>query len=244
MATLGLWEKKFANYSYTVEMKMNEIRCRGVLFDLDGVLVDSTPAVARVWAWWARQHGFDDPDEIVRLAHGKPSIASIRELLPHADHDAESREVERREIEDTDGVIPLPGTLELLQAIPPEKWAIVTSCTRRLADVRIAAAGLPKPKFMVTSTDITNGKPHPEPYLKGAQILGATGAECVVIEDAPAGIRAGKAAGAHVVALRTTAGDAELREAGADWIVQDCAELSVDPGKDGEEFLLLRRRTK
>ena len=244
MATLGLWEKKFANYSYTVEMKMNEIRCRGVLFDLDGVLVDSTPAVARVWAWWARQHGFDDPDEIVRLAHGKPSIASIRELLPHADHDAESREVERREIEDTEGVIPLPGTLELLQAIPPEKWAIVTSCTRRLADVRIAAAGLPKPKFMVTSTDITNGKPHPEPYLKGAQILGATGAECVVIEDAPAGIRAGKAAGAHVVALRTTAGDAELREAGADWIVQDCAELSVDPGKDGAEFLLLRRRTK
>ena len=244
MATLGLWEKKFANYSYTVEMKMNEIRCRGVLFDLDGVLVDSTPAVARVWAWWARQHGFHNPDEIVRLAHGKPSIASIRELLPHADHDAESREVERREIEDTEGVIPLPGTLELLQAIPREKWTIVTSCTRRLADVRIAAAGLPKPKFMVTSTDITNGKPHPEPYLKGAQILGATGAECVVIEDAPAGIRAGRAAGAHVVALRTTAGDAELREAGADWIVQDCAELSVDPGKDGEEFLLLRRRTK
>lgn len=222
----------------------DEIRCRGVLFDLDGVLVDSTPAVARVWTWWARRHGFPDPDEIVRLAHGRPSIDSIRELLPHADHDAESREVERREIEDTDGVIPLPGTLELLQAIPPEKWAIVTSCTRRLAEVRIAAAGLPKPKHMVTSTDITNGKPHPEPYLKGAQILGATGAECVVIEDAPAGIRAGKAAGAHVVALRTTAGDEELREAGADWIVDDCAELSVNPVSESEAFLLLRRRTK
>jgi mannitol-1-/sugar-/sorbitol-6-phosphatase len=223
---------------------MNEIRCRGVLFDLDGVLVDSTPAVARVWAWWARQHRFDDPDEVVRQAHGKPSIATIRELLPHADHDAENREVERREIEDTDGVIPLPGTLALLQSIPPEKWAIVTSCTRRLAEVRIAAAGLPKPIYMVTSTDITNGKPHPEPYLKGAKILSAAGADCVVIEDAPAGIRAGKAAGAHVVALRTTAGDAELREAGADWIVNDCAELSVDPVSDGEAFLLLRRRTK
>ena len=242
MARLGPLEKKFANYSYTVEM--NEIRCRGVLFDLDGVLVDSTPAVARVWAWWARAHGFDDPDEIIRQAHGKPSIATIRELLPHADHDAESREVERHEIEDTDGVIPLPGTLELLQAIPLEKWAIVTSCTRRLAEVRIAAAGLPKPKHMVTSNDITNGKPHPEPYLKGAQVLGATGAECVVIEDAPAGIRAGKAAGARVIALRTTASDVELREAGADWIVSDCADLSVDSGKDGEEFLLLRRRTK
>jgi sugar-phosphatase len=215
-----------------------------VLFDLDGVLVDSTPAVARVWAWWAREHGFPDPDEIVRLAHGRPSIATIRELLPHADHDAENREVERREIEDTDGVIPLPGTLELFQAIPPEKRAIVTSCTRRLAEVRIAAAGLPKPKYMITSTDITNGKPHPEPYLKGAKILGATAADCVVIEDAPAGIRAGKAAGAQVVAVRTTASDTELHEAGTDWIVKDCSELSVDPGKDSKGFLLLRRRTK
>ena len=224
-------------------MNSNSIRCRGVLFDLDGVLVDSTPAVARVWAWWARQHGFDE-DKTVREAHGKPSIATIRELLPHADHDAENREVERREIEDTDGVIPLPGALELLQAIPPEKWVIVTSCTRRLAEVRIAAAGLPKPKYMVTSTDVKNGKPDPEPYVKGAQILGVAAAECVVIEDAPAGIRAGKTAGAHVVALRTTASDVELREAGADWIVNDCAELSLDPGKAGEEFLLLRRRTK
>lgn len=222
----------------------DEIRCRGVLFDLDGVLVDSTPAVARVWAWWAREHGFPDPDEIVRIAHGRPSITTIRELLPRANHDAENREVERREIEDTDGVIPLPGAVELLNSIPAERWAIVTSCTRRLAEVRIGAAGLPKPKQMITANDIENGKPDPEPYLKGAQILGAAGNECVVIEDAPAGIRAGKAAGAHVIALRTTASDDELREAGADWIVKDCAELSIDPANDSEAFLLLRRRTK
>lgn len=222
----------------------DEIRCRGVLFDLDGVLVDSTPAVARVWSWWAREHGFTDPDEIVRIAHGRPSITTIRELLPNASHEDENKEVERREIEDTDGVIPLPGAVELLRNIPLQKWAIVTSCTRRLAEVRIAAAGLPKPKQMVTSNDIRLGKPNPEPYLKGARILGATGADCVVIEDAPAGIRAGKAAGAHVVALRTTAGDEELQEAGADWIVDDCAGLSVDPLNDSEAFLLLRRRTK
>ena len=225
------------------KVRVNSFRCRGVLFDLDGVLVDSTPAVARVWAWWARQHGFD-ADKVVREAHGKPSIATIRELLPNADQAAENREVERREIEDVEGVIPLPGAVELLRALPPEKWTIVTSCTRQLAEVRIGAAGLPKPKLMVTSNDIRHGKPHPEPYLKGAQILGAAGAECVVIEDAPAGIRAGKAAGAHVVALRTTAGDEELREAGADWIVNDCAELSVDSADDSEAFLLLRRRTK
>jgi len=222
---------------------MNSVRFRGLLFDLDGVLVDSTPAVARVWAWWARQHGFD-PDETVRQAHGRPSISTIRELLPNVNHEVENKELERREIEDVEDVIPLPGAVELLQAIPPEKWAIVTSCTRRLAEVRIAAAGLPKPKQMITSNDIRHGKPNPEPYLKGAQILGATGTDCVVIEDAPAGIRAGKAAGAHVVALRTTAGDAELRKAGADWIVDDCAGLSLDPPNDSEAFLLLRRRTK
>ncbi len=222
---------------------MKTIQCRGVLFDLDGVLVDSTPAVARVWAGWAREHGFD-PDEVVRSAHGKPSIATIRELLPHADYEAENREVERREIADTDGVIPLPGALELLRAIPREKWAIVTSCTRPLAGVRIEAAGLPKPKYLVTSTDVVRGKPDPEPYLKGAEMLGLSAVDCVVLEDAPAGIRAGKASGARVVALRTTASDAELQQAGADWIVDDCAKLSVDSVDHGEAILLLSRRTK
>src|SRR5258708_15280921 len=150
---------------------MASIRCRGVLFDLDGVLVDSTPAVERVWASWASEHGFN-PDEVVKKAHGRPSIATIRELLPHADHAAEDREVERREITDVDGVIPLPGAMEFLKALPLERWAIVTSCTRPLAHVRIAAAGLPKPRHLVTSTDVKHGKPDPEPYLKGAQLLG------------------------------------------------------------------------
>jgi sugar-phosphatase len=222
---------------------MNPIRCRGVLFDLDGVLVDSTPAVARVWAWWAHQHGFD-PDGVVRQAHGRPSIATIRELLPLGDHEAENREVEQREIADVEGVVPLPGAMDLLRALPAERWAMVTSCTRELAAVRITAAGLPKPKYLVTSSDVQNGKPAPEPYLKGAQILGLPARECVVLEDAPAGILAGKAAGARVLALRTTAPEAELREAGADWIVDDCAELLVEPIAGGAEFLHLHLRTK
>jgi mannitol-1-/sugar-/sorbitol-6-phosphatase len=222
---------------------MISIRCRGVLFDLDGVLVDSTPAVARVWAWWARKHGFDQ-DKTVREAHGKPSIATIRELLPNANHEAENREVERREIADVEGVIPLPGAIELLRAIPAERRAIVTSCTRPLAGVRIKAAGLPEPKYIVTSSDVRNGKPDPEPYLKGAQILGVSAKDCIVLEDAPAGILSGKAAGMRVVALRTTASDAELREAGADWIVDDCSELFVDSVDHAEAFLTLSRRTK
>src|SRR2546421_1823163 len=222
---------------------MTSIHCRGVLFDLDGVLVDSTPAVARLWAWWAREHGFE-PDEVVKKAHGRPSFTTIRELLPNADHAAENREVERREIADVEGVVPLPGAMELLQALPLDRWAIVTSCTRALAAVRIGAAGLPKPKQMVTSTDVQHGKPDPEPYQKGAQILGVPAADCLVVEDAPAGIRAGKAAGARVLALRTTASDAELQQAGADWIVDDCAELFLDSSAAGEKCLLIGRRTK
>ncbi len=219
---------------------MITIRCRGLLFDLDGVLVDSTPAVARVWAGWAREHGFD-PDEVVKKAHGRPSLTTIRELLPRADHDAEDREVERREIADVDGVVPLPGAMELLQALPLDRWAIVTSCTRPLARVRINAAGLPKPRHLVTSTDVKNGKPDPEPYLKGAQILSVPASECIVFEDAPAGIRAGKAAGARVLALRTTASDAELLQAGADWIVDNCAALTLDSAQTGEELFLIAR---
>ncbi len=236
-----VFAKRFTGSDYHGEMI--PIQCRGLLFDLDGVLVDSTPAVARAWAWWARGHGFD-PDEIVKKAHGRPSITTIHELLPNADHAAEDREMERREIADIDGVIPLPGAVELLQALPPERWAIVTSCTRPLAIVRIGAAGLPKPRHLVTSTDVKNGKPNPEPYLRGAQILGVPASECIVIEDAPAGIRAGKAAGARVLALRTTASDAELQQAGADWIADDCAELFLDSSAAGEEFLLIGRRTK
>ena len=214
-----------------------------MLFDLDGVLVDSTPAVARVWAGWAREHGFE-PDEVVKKAHGRPSIATIRELLPNADHAEEDREVERREIADVEGVVPLPGAKELLRALPLERWAIVTSCTRALAHVRIAAAGLPKPKHLVTASDVRHGKPDPAPYLKGAQMLGVPAGDCLVVEDAPAGIRAGKAARARVLALRTTASEAELQQAGADWIAHDCAELFLDSSAAGEEFLHISRRTK
>jgi len=221
-----------------------KIQCRGVLFDLDGVLVDSTPAVSRVWAKWAAKHGFI-ADDVVRQAHGRPSIATIRDLLPHADHDAENREVERGEIEDVEGVIPLPGALELLQAIPQDRWAIATSCTRRLAEVRIRAAGLPLPKHMITSTDVQRGKPDPEPYVKAAKILGLAPADCMVVEDAPAGIRSGKASGARVLALRTTAPDAELTQSGAAWIANDLASVHLaSTNGDGSLNLLVKDRNR
>ncbi len=203
-----------------------EIACAAILFDMDGVLIDSTPAVARVWSQWARERGFD-PEKVVRLAHGRPSISTIRDLLPHADHETENREVERREIADLEGVIPLPGAQRLLASLGAERYAIVTSSTRKLAEARLHAAGLPMPKFLVTSSDIVNGKPHPEPYLKAAAKLGADPRECIVVEDVPSGIRSGKAAGARVIAFPTTVKAEELRAAGADWIVENCEAVSL-----------------
>jgi mannitol-1-/sugar-/sorbitol-6-phosphatase len=205
---------------------MTQIRCSALLFDMDGVLIDSTPAVARVWRGWALAHGFD-PDEVVARAHGRPSISTVRDYLPHADHEAENRIVERMEIEDLAGVVPLPGSRELLQGLPSDRWTIVTSSTRSLAEVRLRAAGLSIPKSLVTSSDVTQGKPDPEPYLKAASVLGFSPADCVVVEDVPAGIRAGKSAGARVIAFRTTCKAPDLQAAGADWVLKDCSEISV-----------------
>ncbi len=205
---------------------MVTIRCSALLFDMDGVLIDSTPAVGRVWHRWAVEHGLD-PETVVRMAHGRPSRATIRELLPNADIDREDREVERKEMDDLDGVVLLPGARQLLNILPPERWAIATSCTRRLAEVRLRAAGLPMPKTLITSSDVKIGKPDPEPYLKAAAKLGFAASDCIVVEDAPAGVRAGKAAGARVIAFLTTMIRRDLDDAGADWIVQNCADIAA-----------------
>ena len=202
------------------------IQCRGVLFDLDGVLVDSTPAVARVWSQWAREHGMD-PEETVRKAHGRPSIATVRELLPEADAEEEDEKIEHRELNDMEGMVALPGAVDLLSVLPEDRWGVVTSGTRSLASKRLHTAGLPVPKHFVTASDIRLGKPDPEPYLIGVENLEFPAADCVVVEDAPAGVRSGRAAGARVIALRTTAGDDELKEAGANWIVDDLSKVLV-----------------
>jgi mannitol-1-/sugar-/sorbitol-6-phosphatase len=203
-----------------------EVQTRGILFDLDGVLVDSTPAVARCWARWAVQFGFD-ADKVVHQAHGRPSIVTLRELIPNGDYEEENRKMEQWEIEDTDGVVPLPGVLDLLHALPPQQWAIVTSCTRPLAEVRIRVAGLPRPKQIVTSFDV--------------QLLALAPADCVVVEDAPAGIRSGRAAGSRVLALRTTEADQLLTSAGATWIVDDLSKTSLGAIEAGSPLKLSLR---
>jgi len=226
--------------SFTMEPShflMTEVHCDAILFDMDGVLIDSTQAVARVWRQWALEHGFN-PEEAVERAHGRPSLASVREYLPNSDHEAENREVERREMSDLEGVIPLPGSVALLNALPLDRWTIATSCTRRLAEVRLQAAGLPTPKRMITSSDVTNGKPDPEPYLKAAALLGFDPKKCVVVEDAPAGVRAGRSAGARVIGFPTIVGPDELRDAGANWTVRNCAAIPAKPNNSSLTLIL------
>jgi sugar-phosphatase len=205
---------------------LGAIQSSALLFDLDGVLIDSTPAVQRVWSKWAMEHGLD-PIAVVAHAHGRPSLSTVRHFLPVADHELENHEVERREIEDTEGIIVLPGAMKLLTSLPSDRWTIATSCTRRLAEARLRAAGLPIPPSIITASDVTRGKPDPEPFLKAAAKLGFLPSDCVVCEDAPAGVLSGKGAGARVVALLTTFTEPELCAAGADFVVNSCSDISV-----------------
>jgi sugar-phosphatase len=184
-----------------------------VLSDLDGVLVDSGAAVERIWREWAVEHGLD-PDEIGRASHGVPSRQVIERVAPHLGV-AEAVRVDGLHA-DVDATA-LPGALELLTELP--RLAVVTSGTRPLAAARFAAAGLPEPRVLVTADDVERGKPHPDPYLAAAAALGAEPAQCIVIEDAPAGVAAGRAAGMTVWAVPTTHTPAEL--AGADLVAAD-----------------------
>jgi sugar-phosphatase len=191
---------------------MATFRCAAILFDLDGVLVDSTRSVERQWRIWAREKGIDE-EKVIAVAHGVRAVEVIRTVAPHLDAEAEVRELESREADDRDGVAVMPGAVELVRAIPEGRWGVVTSGTRHLASERLRLAGIPDPKILITADDVVNGKPHPEPYLKGAEQLGVNPAECVVIEDAPAGIRSAHAGGMRVIALTSTYPASALSEA-------------------------------
>ncbi len=199
--------------------------CKAFLFDLDGVLVDSTPSVARIWKEWALDHDLD-PEPVVAHAHGRRSIETIRQFAPGLDAEEENRNVENMEITDKDGIVAIPGAVEFLRWLPLNRFSIVTSATRPLARARLQYAGFPWPQNAVTAEDVVNGKPHPDPYLKGAALLNVGPADCVVFEDTPAGIQAGKSAGMRVVAFTTTRPAEELKA--ADAIVSSFNGLKVE----------------
>jgi len=191
---------------------MSIVECSAILFDLDGVLVNSIASVERQWRKFAQRHKLD-PEHVIRTAHGHRTVETVHILLPHLDATAEAAIVERNEIADTEGLVAIEGAGELLASLPRDRWAVVTSGTRALATRRLAAAGLPQPPHMVPADEVTRGKPDPEPYLKGAQLVRVDPTLCVVFEDAPSGIRAAKAAGMRVFGVPGTYEASALHEA-------------------------------
>jgi sugar-phosphatase len=198
---------------------------KAILFDMDGVLINSAPAVERVWNIWASSHGLN-PVSVVNQAHGRRSIETIRAVAPELDAEKENIVVEQMEIDDREGVTALPGAAGLLQSLPADRFALVTSATRPLAVARMGYAALPVPANLVTADDVVDGKPSPEPYLKGAALLGFAAGDCLVFEDTPAGIAAGQAAGMRVVALQTTYPMERLHA--AETVVASLAHVSAE----------------
>ena len=215
---------------------MSELICvetKGILFDMDGVLVSSIGSVVRCWRRWAKMYEIPDADTY-EVPHGMRAIDIVKSLRPDIDPEEGLRVIEDMEIEDTADLIVLPGVKKLLESLPVERWAIVTSATKRLMLGRLKVAGLPVPERIISGDMVERGKPDPEPYRRGAALLGFRADECIVVEDAPSGVGAGKAAGCRVLGVLGTHMDEELKE--ADWIVESLEEMMVTVGSDGLEL--------
>ncbi len=199
--------------------------------------MDSTRAVDREWREWARRKGVDG-NAVMAIAHGVRTIEVIRRVAPHLDADAEAWEIENEEANDQQGVCVMPGAAALVHSIPEGRWGVVTSGTRLLASARLRFCGLPVPKVLVTADDVSHGKPHPEPYLKGAELLGFKTADCLVVEDAPAGIQSARAGGFKVVGITSTYPASKLSE--ADAVVAGLEQIQVRSNGAGKLAVEIR----
>ena len=215
------------------------MKCKGFLFDLDGTLVDSLPVVERAWSNWAKSRDLD-PAVVLDFIHGKQAITSLRHFMPGETEEAiqqQFRLLERTEAEDTNGISALPGAVALLQRLDQLSvpWAIVTSGSVPVAHARHAAGELATPEIFITAELVAKGKPNPDPYLLGAQQLGLKPEECVVVEDAPAGVLSGLAAGCKVIAVNAPDDTPGLDK--VDLVLKSLAVLQVEAGQD-DEFLI------
>jgi len=204
-----------------------EIEVSGLLFDMDGVLVSSIGSVLRSWRRWARHYGLPNPDKI-EIPHGVRAIDIMKQLKPDIDTVEGLKLIEDIEIGDVGDLEVLAGVKKLLESLPAHRWAIVTSATRRLLLGRLKAAGLPVPDRIISGDQVKRGKPDPEPYRRGAELLGVQPQDCLVFEDAPSGVRAGIAAGCRVLGVLGTHTAEELREAGAHWIVNSLTNVRTE----------------
>ena len=203
---------------------------RAILFDMDGVLISSVAADERSWLRWARLHGIEDTFSI-HSTHGRRTVDTIRATRPDLDLATELRRMEDFDAEDTTGTLLYPGVRELVAGLAPTQWSIVTSASERILRHRLGVFGLTLPPLVVTAESVTRGKPDPEPYRLGAAQLGLAPADCLVLEDAPSGIRSARAAGCRVLAVASSHQPSELHE--ADWILRSLVDLALTPASDG-----------
>lgn len=206
------------------------VATKGLLFDMDGVLLSSIGSVVRCWRKWAMHYGLPNAEQF-EFPHGMRAIEIVRTLTPQIDSAEALRLIEDLELEDTADLKVLPGVRSLLASLPPERWSIVTSATRRLLLGRLKVAELPEPERIIAGDDVVEGKPSPEPYRKGAELLGLSPEDCVVVEDAPAGIASGIAAGCRVLAVLGTHAPEELSQ--AHWIVPSLENMRVQANANG-----------
>lgn len=216
--------------SSSVSASPVQIHCQGILFDMDGILISSLGSVERSWNKWSRMRGID-PEYAISIAHGCRAIETIVKLRPDLDSEAELKIIEDIEVADNEGLAVLPGVLELLRALPHDRWTVVTSATERLARVRLAAGGISVPERLVTANHVTHGKPHPEPFRAGAALLGFPSEACVVFEDSASGAQAGRAAGCTVIAT-TFSHPIESLDA-AHYLLRDVTSVNVETTRDG-----------
>lgn len=201
-----------------------EIEVSGLLFDMDGVLISSIGSVLRSWRRWARHYGLPNADKL-EIPHGVRAVDIMKQLRPDIDTAEGLKLIEDIEMADIADLEVLEGVRALLENLPAHRWAIVTSATRRLLLGRLKAAGLPIPDRIISGDQVKRGKPDPEPYCRGAELLGVQPENCLVFEDAPSGVRAGIAAGCRVLGVLGTNTAEELREAGAHWIVRSLTKV-------------------
>jgi sugar-phosphatase len=187
-------------------------RVSAIVFDIDGVLVDSAADVERAWRRWAAELNVAAAD-VLAVAHGRPAREIVRMFAPHLNAEQEAMRVSRRQARAARGLSAFPGAVDCVAIARNGPWAVVTSCGRNLAIRRLVTAGLPLPRVLITADDVVFGKPDPEPYQRACRALAVPPAECVVVEDTPAGIRAAKGAGMTVLAVTTTYSRAALQEA-------------------------------
>jgi sugar-phosphatase len=206
-----------------------ELTCDAILFDMDGTLVDSTECVERQWRLWAERHGLE-LEPILAVSHGRTTLETIRLVAPHLATAEEIRLFDVAEMEDTDAIKAVRGAVAFVSSVPRDRWAVVTSASRNLARVRLECAGIPSPPVIVCSDDVTRGKPHPEPYSTAARLLGRPSPQCLVFEDARAGVESARAAEMQVVGVTTTFGCEDLGDVVC---VPDFERLRLDRADDG-----------